>query len=208
MKRNKTILRLPFKGSWFVFWGGDTKKINHHHNVPNQKYAFDFAIVDNKKRSHRGKGVTNKEYYAFGEKILSPASGIVIEAIEGIRDNKPGLMNDYLALGNAVIIKHSKNEVSVLSHLMQGSLRVRTGDKVKAGQIVGLCGNSGNSSEPHLHYHLQDNEIIQDGKGIRCYFKNVKIKNMVKEEYTPIKKDIIEGSMVNSKSVVYLNKNY
>lgn len=192
MKRNKTILQLPFKGGWFVGWGGDTKKLNHHHDVPNQKYAFDFVVIDDKKKSYRGKGLTNKEYYAFGKKILSPASGVVVEVIEGVRDNKPGSMNDYSALGNAVIIKHSKNEISVLAHLKQYNSKVRVGDKIKAGQIIGLCGNSGNSSEPHLHYHLQNNEIIQDGKGIKCYFQNVNVKNMFKEEYSPIKKDIVK----------------
>ena len=109
-------------------------------------------------------------------------------------------MNPYLALGNTVIIRHRKNEVSVLAHLKQGSIKIKARDKVKTGQVVGLCGNSGNSSEPHLHYHLQDNEVIQEGKGIKCYFQNVMIKNKKgqkrKKEYSPIKGDIIAPYLV------------
>lgn len=178
-----------------MFWGGDTKKLNYHYDVPNQRYAFDFIIVDGKKKSYKGKGRTNKDYYCFGKKILSPASGVVVEAVDGIRDNKIGSTNEDLLTGNMVVIKHSKNEISVLAHLKQGSVKVKMGDKVKTGQTIGVCGNSGNSSEPHLHYHLQDNEIIQDGKGVKCYFQDVNLKRSgrkeVKDEYSPLKGDVV-----------------
>lgn len=196
IKRNKTNLYLPFEGVWFVFWGGDTAKLNIHHNVGNQKYAFDFVVLDKAGRSYRGNGKKNDDYYSFGKKVLAPADGIVVEAINGVRDNKPGSMNEYSALGNAIIIRHSKDEVSVLAHLKQGSLKVKRGDKVKTGQVIGLCGNSGNSSEPHIHYHLQDNEVIQKGRGIKCYFKNVIIDKKGEEfrnEYSPIKGDFVSS---------------
>ena len=194
-KRNKTKLYLPFKGTWVVFWGGDTKQLNAHHDVDNQRFAFDFDALDDKGKRYKGKGKRNEDYYSFGKEVLAPADGIVVEAVDGIRDNKPGSMNPYLTLGNTVIIKHRKNEVSVLAHLKQGSIKVKEGDKVKLGQVVGLCGNSGNSSVPHLHYHLQDNEIIQEGKGIKCYFQNVMVRTKKgqepKKEYSPIKRDVI-----------------
>jgi len=194
-KRNKTKLYLPFKGTWFVVWGGDTKKLNAHHEVANQRFAFDFEALDREGKIYRGSGKKNEDYYSFGKEVLAPADGIVVEVVEGIRDNKPGSMNPYLALGNTVIIRHRRNEVSVLAHLKQGSIKVKVGDKVKRGQVVGLCGNSGNSSAPHLHYHLQDSEIIQEGKGIKCYFQKVIIKTkngkQHKKEHSPIKGDII-----------------
>lgn len=196
MKRNKTILRLPFNRAWFVVWGGDTEKLNRHQKAPNQKHAFDFIIVDEKGKSHKGRGKENRDFYAFGKKILASSGGVVVEAVDGIRDNKPGEINNYLIAGNLVIIKHRKNEISFLAHLKQGSVKVKSGDKVKTGQVIGLCGNSGKSSEPHLHYHLQDNEIIQNGKGIKCYFRNITISKKDKKErkleYSPIKGDIIE----------------
>jgi murein DD-endopeptidase MepM/ murein hydrolase activator NlpD len=104
-------------------------------------------------------------------------------------------MNPYSALGNAVFIQHRENEVSVLAHLKLDSVKVKVGDKVARGQLIGLCGNSGNSSEPHLHYHLQNTPIIQDGTGIKCLFEKVKItvngQEQLKTNYSPVKEDII-----------------
>jgi murein DD-endopeptidase MepM/ murein hydrolase activator NlpD len=65
---------------------------------------------------------------------------------------KPGAGNPA---GNHVVLDHGNGEFSLLAHLQKGSLRVKAGDTVKAGQPLGLCGNSGNTSEPHLHIHLQ-----------------------------------------------------
>lgn len=192
---NKTALYLPFYGEWFVFWGGDTKELNAHHAVENQKFAFDFCVIDTTRKRFRGAGKTNEDYYAFGKEVLSPANGIVTDVIDGVRDNIPGSMNSYYLLGNSVFIQHFQDEVSVLAHLKYKSIRVKVGDSVRKGQIIGLCGNSGNSSEPHLHYHLQDTLIIQDGKGIKCYFQNIMVvkngEKLKKDRHSPVKGDII-----------------
>jgi hypothetical protein len=195
-EKNETGLNLPFKGRWYVLWGGDTEDKNAHHSVTNQRYAFDFVVVDEKGSSFKGLGSSNEDYYAFGKEILAPADGVVTEVIEGVNDNTPGSMNPYSALGNAVIIRHADYEVSVMAHFKQGSIKVKAGDNVKAGQVIGLCGNSGNSSEPHLHYHLQNATVIQDGVGIKCFFKNVIFyKDGGKEKkdaYSPEKGDVVE----------------
>ena len=195
-ERNRTPLRLPFDGRWIVSWGGDTKALNRHHDVRNQRFAFDFLGVDDAGRTRRGRTDRNEDYYAFGRDIVAPADGVVTDVIRGVRDNKPGSMNPYSALGNAVFVSHSRHEVSVLAHFKQGSIVVEVGDRVKAGQLLGECGNSGNSSEPHLHYHLQNTPIIQDGTGIKCYFKNVELEGNKGEraEYSPVKDDIVKPS--------------
>ncbi len=193
--KHQTQLSLPFRGQWLVFWGGDTKELNQHHDAPNQRFAFDFLGADEKGNTRKGEGKLNEDYFAFGREILAPADGIVTDVINGVRDNVPGSMNPYSALGNAVFIEHHEYEVSVLAHLKLDSIKVKVGDKVKRGQIIGLCGNSGNSSEPHLHYHSQNTPIIQDGTGIKCNFQNVTlIKNGKKEpktNYSPTKGEII-----------------
>jgi hypothetical protein len=194
-ERNQTKLSLPFRGGWLVVWGGDTKELNQHHDVPNQKFAFDFLGVDEQGKTRKGEGHTNEDHFAFGRAILASADGAVTDVISGVRDNVPGSMNPYSALGNAVFIQHRENEVSVLAHLKLGSIKVKVGDKVKAGQLIGLCGNSGNSSEPHLHYHLQNTPVIQDATGIKCYLRKVILlqdgKTQNKAEYSPVKGEII-----------------
>ena len=195
VEKHQTPLSLPFKGKWLVFWGGDTSELNQHHSVPNQQFAFDFVIANDAGRTHKGEGKANEDYLAFGSQILAPADGVVIEAINGVRDNVPGSMNPYSAVGNAVLIQHRDNEVSVLAHFKLDSIKVKVGDKVTKGQVLGLCGNSGNSSEPHLHYHLQNTPVIQDGTGIKCLFEKVAIikdgQPQTKTNYSPIKGDVI-----------------
>jgi murein DD-endopeptidase MepM/ murein hydrolase activator NlpD len=195
VERHQTELSLPFKDKWLVFWGGDTKELNHHHDVPNQRFAFDFVVADETGKTHKGDGSANEDYFAFGREVISPGDGEVTDVINGVRDNVPGSMNPYSALGNAVIIRHRENEVSVLAHLKLDSIKVKVGDKVARGQLIGLCGNSGNSSEPHLHYHLQNTPIIQDGTGIKCLFHKITIvsngQQQVKTDYSPVKGDVI-----------------
>jgi hypothetical protein len=194
-EKNETELALPFRGRWLVFWGGDTRQLNHHHDSRSQRFAFDFLGVGPDGKTRKGNGSHNEDYYCFGRELLAPADGVVTEAIDGVRDNRPGSMNPLSALGNAVFIQHSKYEVSVLAHLKQGSLKVKAGDRVKKGQLLGLCGNSGNSSEPHLHYHLQNTPIIQDATGIKCFFEDVVVEKgdqeSTRKRYSPIKGDII-----------------
>jgi hypothetical protein len=75
---SKIKMRLPFEGKWYVFWGGDTKKQNYHVAYPSQKNAFDFVIRDKDSKSFKGQGKSNQDYYAFGQKILSPVDLIKI----------------------------------------------------------------------------------------------------------------------------------
>jgi len=195
-EKHATALRLPFDGRWKVFWGGDTKELNQHHDVPNQRYAFDLLVVDDDGKTHKNEGTKNEDYFAFGRKVLAPADGVVTDVIRGVRDNTPGSMNPYSALGNAVIIKHREHEVSVLAHFKQNSIRVRVGDKVNRGQVLGLCGNSGNSSEAHIHYHLQNTPVIQDGTGMKCFFDSLRVssggKTASEKHYSPMKDEIVE----------------
>jgi len=194
-ERNKTVLSLPFKGRCLVQWGGDTKELNQHHDVPNQRFAFDFLGIGEDGKTRKGDGTKNEDYYAFGREVLAPADGIVTDVITGVRDNVPGSMNPYSVLGNAVFIQHSEYEVSVIAHLKSGSIKVKEGQEVKRGEVVGLCGNSGNSSEPHIHYHLMNTPIIQDATGIKVFFEKVTVEREAhrdrKDDYPPVKGDVI-----------------
>jgi len=185
---HETDLRAPFHGRWLTFWGGDTREQNAHVDHPNQRHAFDFLGVGPDGQTRKGDGLKNEDYYAFGRNILAPADGTVTDAITGVRDNAPGSINQYSALGNAVLIRHRDHEFSVLAHLKDGSVRVKPGDAVKRGDVIGLCGNSGNSSEPHLHYHLQNTPVLQDGTGIKVFFNG-----LGKKRRSPVKGDIVEA---------------
>jgi hypothetical protein len=155
----KAKLRVPFDDEWWVFWGGTKVEQNYHVAHADQRHAYDIVILK-KLATHRGDGKKNEDYYAFGMPILAPADGTIIEAEDGIEDNVPGKMNSRQIYGNHVVIDLGNNEFAVMCHFKKGSVLFKPGDKVKRGQAIALCGNSGNSSEPHLHFHLQDRKQL------------------------------------------------
>ncbi|MBI4604634.1 MAG: peptidoglycan DD-metalloendopeptidase family protein [Planctomycetes bacterium] len=188
-ERSSVPMRLPFEGEWLVFWGGATEEENYHVKTRSQRRALDLVIADEKGKSHRGDGKRNEDYYGYSKEILAPADGTVVTVIDGVPENEPGSMNPFSAVGNCVILRHAEREHSVLAHLQPGSIKVKAGQKVKRGQVLGRCGNSGNSSEPHLHFHLQDAAVLQDGTGFAPFFQAVQVtrdgKTGLKVEHSP-----------------------
>ena len=189
--RNTTKMKLPFKGEWSVTWGGDTKEQNYHVESVAQKNAFDFLIYDEKGLTHKGTGEANEDYYAFGKELYAPCDGEVVLVVDGIKDNIPGVLNPIYIPGNTVIIKTANGEFVFFAHFKQHSIVVKQGQKVTTGALLGLCGNSGNSSEPHLHFHLQNTEDMTKATGAKCFFDQLKVNGVLKSDYSPVKGDKI-----------------
>lgn len=191
--RNTTKMQLPFKGEWAVTWGGDTKELNYHVESVAQKNAFDILIKDEKGLTHKGAGEANEEYYAFGKELYAPCEGEVVLVVDGVKDNIPGTLNPVYIPGNTVIIKTATGEYAFFAHFKQHSIVVKQGQRVSTGELLGLCGNSGNSSEPHLHFHLQNVEDMTKATGAKCYFEKIKVNGLVKSDYSPVKGEKIEN---------------
>ena len=190
--RNATKMKLPFKGEWNVTWGGDTKEQNYHVESVAQKNAFDILIKDKNGSTHKGTGATNEDYYAFGKELYAPCDGEIVLVVDGIKDNIPGNLNPIYVPGNTVIIKTATGEYVFFAHFKQHSIVVKQGQKVSTGELLGLCGNSGNSTEPHLHFHLQNDEDMVKATGAKCYFDQLKVNGILKLDYSPVKGDKIE----------------
>lgn len=193
MERNTTKLSLPFSGEWTVVWGGDTKALNYHVESEAQKNAFDIVITDDKGSTFKTDGKENEDYYAFGKELFAPCEGEIVLVVDGVKDNKPGILNPIYIPGNTVIIKTKKNEFLFFAHFKQNSIKVKHGQKIKKGQVLGLCGNSGNSSEAHLHFHIQNIEDMNQATGVKCYFDKIVINGQLKTDYSPIKQDKISN---------------
>ncbi|TXH29963.1 MAG: M23 family metallopeptidase, partial [Cyclobacteriaceae bacterium] len=153
----------------------------------------DMVIRDSSGKSYLTHGKTNADYYAFGKEIIAPCDGEVVLVVDGIKDNIPGEMNPIYVPGNTVIIKAATNEYLLFAHFKHYSIVVKEGQKVSKGQLLGLCGNSGNSSEPHLHFHIQNVENMMNATGVKCYFDNILVNGSLKSDYSPVKGDKIRN---------------
>lgn len=154
--QTQTIFSPPVQQNWQVVWGGSNTLVNYHYEYPNQRYAYDLIVTQNGS-SYRGNPKKNKSYFAFGRPVTAPADGKIVKVVNNIADNEPvGSTNEQQPAGNYVIIQHADREYSMLAHFRQHSIDVQVGDTVKRGQVLGQCGNSGNSSEPHIHFQVMD----------------------------------------------------
>lgn len=167
--RTKTSLALPFEGRWYVAWGGRAAHQNHHLPSQDQRFAYDLLVLQGG-RSHTGAGHSNVDYFCFGRPVFAPAAGRVTSVVDGVLDNTPGTMREDKPAGNHVVIDHGNGEHSLLAHLRRGSVAVKRGATVERGERLGECGNSGRSSEPHLHYHLQTAPVFGEGEGLPAAF--------------------------------------
>ena len=194
LKRSISKLILPFKDEWTVFWGGDTKEQNYHVAYTSQKNAFDMIMTDSEGKSYKNDGKNNEDYYAFGKELIAPANGEIVLVVDRIKDNKPGVLNPNYVPGNTVVIKTIHNEYLFFAHFKQHSILVKQGQKVAQGDVLGLSGNSGNSSEPHLHFHIQNIEDMNIATGAKAYFDNILVIGVLKNGYSPVKSEKVKNN--------------
>ena len=182
---SRVMFRLPLEGPVTVAWGGAAAAVNYHVFLPGQRWAYDL-LVAREGESFRGDGTELDDYYGYRLPVLTPASGVVFAAHDGEPDVAIGARRWGLAgLGNHVGIEVAPNEYLFIGHLRRGSVRVQAGDHVTVGQQLGTVGNSGNSSEPHVHLHLQDTLRPYFGEGIPFYFHRYSHAGRVVERGMP-----------------------
>jgi len=187
----KTALRPPFFGPWKVIWGGRTLEQNYHAMTRDQRFAYDIvAVKDSSDRS--GSGRVNSDYYSFGQVIVAPAAAKVAEAVDGLADNVPGKSDPAHPAGNHVMLDFGNGEYALLAHFQKGSVRVKTGQTVAAGDTLARCGNSGNTSQPHLHFHLQNGPELFKADGLPAPLTGYTVAGKPVDKGEPVHGDVIE----------------
>jgi murein DD-endopeptidase len=152
------------------------------HAVISQRFAIDWVKVGDDGKTYKGDPLDNKNYYAFGVDALAVADGVVTEVKDGIPLNTPGENSRAVEItletvgGNHVIIDIGNGNYAFYAHLQPGSLRVKLGDKVRRGQVVGLVGNTGNSTEPHLHFHISNGSSPLGSEGLPYQLKSFQVE--------------------------------
>ena len=191
------VLSLPFADRWLVQNSPARRVPSHGTDLLGQRYAIDFVGVDDRRRTaptRDWRTVLATEppgrFFSFGRPILAPADGIVVRTHDGEVDHEA--RRSQLALvpyalgqasrlrqgvaavaGNHVVIELRGGGAYVaLVHLRARSLRVGIGDRVVVGQQIGECGNSGNSTQPHVHVQVMDSLDLAGAGGLQMVFRD------------------------------------
>ncbi|WP_432361570.1 M23 family metallopeptidase [Sporosarcina sp. UB5] len=170
VKEESIELAFPHKqGTYYVGHGGNNVQMNYHHANESQKYALD--IVKLTKLGTRANGIYSKDlskYAIFEDELYSPCNGEVVETRNDLPDLTPPESDSERPEGNYVALVCEQHDATLfLAHMQEGSVVVAEGDEVKTGQLLGKVGNSGNTSEPHLHIHAE-----LDGVGVPLTFND------------------------------------
>ncbi|NVK22434.1 MAG: M23 family metallopeptidase [Kangiellaceae bacterium] len=148
---DRLTIRIPMDGKIKVAWGGDKVNQNYHAEYAGQRWAYDLIV-----EPHSHGSQNNEDYGCFGKAVLAPISGevksLANDQLDRVPDNEAeDIQNAY---GNYIVIKPDESEHRlIIAHLKQGSVTVKKGQFIEEGMPIAQCGNSGNSTEPHVHIH-------------------------------------------------------
>jgi hypothetical protein len=161
--------------------------INGHAYIA-QRFAIDWVQAYPDGKMYKGDPSDNKNYRAYGAEIHAVADGVVTQVGDGIPQNTPGAKSLAVPItletvgGNHVIMEIGNGLFAFYAHMQPGSLRVKVGDKVRRGQVLGLLGNTGNSSEPHLHFQICSANSELGSEGLPYAFASFEVQGKAGED--------------------------
>lgn len=192
----EVVISLPFGGLWLARNSPARRVPSHGTDLLGERYAIDFIGVDGRRRTAERRDWRTflaaepaERFFAYGRPILAPADGIVAEVHDDEIDHvgrRSQLALVPYALGQRARVRQGVGAVAgnyliialrdsgafvALAHLRAGSIRVAAGDEVRAGQHVAACGNSGNSTQPHVHVQVMDSPDLSVARGIPMAFR-------------------------------------
>ncbi|MHA1186615.1 MAG: M23 family metallopeptidase [Candidatus Heimdallarchaeota archaeon] len=202
--RTKNEYIFPLKGNWVVINNWDA--FVSHRGMHSQEFAFDLVQLDENESFNQIEELPNDAFSYYGKEIIAIGDGVVVDCYDGVPNNPKSLNTlpqekllelistsgyEATVAGNYVIIQHENNEYSFYAHIIKGEVKVKKGDKVKQGQVIGLLGNSGNSTGPHLHFHLMNDSGIFTGRGLPCHFTNITNAMLIDIEFIEVDRTIV-----------------
>jgi murein DD-endopeptidase MepM/ murein hydrolase activator NlpD len=186
-------LILPVKGNWYAAAGPSAH--THHRWGFMEEFAYDFIQFGNDNLTYKDDYTKPANYYCYGKEVLAVSAGEVVSILEGVDDAeiypKDLPQNQYMNFirkrqndlitkfgitglnGNSVILKLADNEYAFYAHMQKGSVTVKQGDKVVQGQVIGRIGNSGNTTEPHLHFQVNETSDVFNSRSLPTRFSNL-----------------------------------
>jgi hypothetical protein len=177
------VIAPPLKGPRWVAAGGCCDTITYHRGATlpingtirvAERYAIDFVQLNDNNKIASGPIDQLSSYAFFGREIYSVADGTVVAMADDRPEQVPGKLPRGISLemapGNYAVVDIGEGRFAFYAHMQPGSLRVKPGDKVTTGQVLGLLGNSGNTDAPHLHFHIMDSTSPLMSNGLPYVF--------------------------------------
>jgi hypothetical protein len=179
------VIDPPLKGAGWLATSGCCNRVTPHrgavlavngmYRVP-ERFAIDWIQLDANRRAFEGDKEKLSSWAYYGAPIYSVADGTVVNLYDGVDEQIPGPHPTGLTTaaigGNMVVVDIGDGAYAFYAHLQRGSLKVKLGDRVKTGQVLGLLGNTGNSTAPHLHFHVMDGPSPLNANGLPYVFRN------------------------------------
>jgi hypothetical protein len=189
------VIAPPLRGSHWVAGGGCCAPPSYHRGATlpingaihvAERFAIDFVQLNDKNMLIAGPMEKLPSYAYFGDEIYSVADGTVVGTADGLKEQVPGKLpadaTIHMAAGNHVVVDIGEGRFAFYAHMQPGSVRVKVGDKVKTGQVLGLLGNSGNTDTPHLHFHVMDGPSPLVSNGLPYVFTGFTGQGRVTDE--------------------------
>ena len=184
------VLAPAFKGGGWVDMNGCCLEIGPHRFVtnpvngtldPSEQFAIDWIKVDAQGKAFRTDGKASEDWLCYGVELLAVAPGTVVESVRDMPDVPPGAAPTNLTLaeftGNHVTLDLGNGRYAVYAHMAPRSVTVHVGDHVKTGDKLGLLGNSGNTTGPHLHFQISDRPSTLDTTALPFVFESMVLEN-------------------------------
>jgi len=186
------VLAAPLKGAGWLAANALSNDADHRRTVAvvdgragiSQRYAVDFVQLDEAGRAFRGDPARNDSWPGYGAEVLAVADGTVAATRDDLPDNvpfQPPATPVSLATigGNHVVLDIGGGAYAFYGHLQPGGVKVKPGQKVRRGEVLGVLGNSGQSDAPHLHFHLSDGISALGGDGLAYVFEGMAVRGQV-----------------------------
>lgn len=164
--------RLPFRGAWTCTQGVD----GAHTHQGDWRHGFDFEVRGDDGSLFKGSGASPEDHHCHKLPVLASADGVVVKVENDHPDNEVGGLDLRHNWGNVVVVHHATGLYSLVAHLARGSVRVHEGQAVRRGDVLGLCGSSGRSPRPHLHFQLQGSAQL-GAATLPCRFSDAVVRD-------------------------------
>ncbi len=187
------IISSPLLGDGWVSFNGISNVSGHRRTIIPlngtaniaQRFAIDWVKLGENGMAFKDSPAKNENFYSYGEELIAVADATIVDVKDGIPENdmSAGKMAVPITIdtigGNYVILDIGNGYYAFYAHMILGSLKVKIGEKVKVGQVLGKLGNSGNSDAPHLHFHITNGNSPLGAEGVPYLIKSFEVQGKI-----------------------------